>query len=81
LLHDAARIHDHDVVGHIRHHAEVMRDEDDRHAGVLLKFLQEFENLGLRRYIECGRRLVGNEHGEVTGQRHGDHDPLPHTSG
>ena len=40
----------------------------------------QVEHLGLDGGVEAGRRLVEHEQLGVTGQRHGDHDPLLHAA-
>ena len=42
---------------------------------------QQFEDLRLDGHVERRRRFVGDEHGRVTGQGHGDHHALPHAAG
>ena len=43
--------------------------------------LEHFEDLGLDRDVEGGRRLVGDDHVGVVGDRHRDHHPLAHAAG
>ena len=43
--------------------------------------MDEFEDLGLDRDIERGRRLVGDQQIRFGDQRHGDHDALAHAAG
>ena len=43
------------------HHAEVVRDQDDRRVGAVLDALEHLEHLRLDRHVERGRRLVGDE--------------------
>ena len=58
-----------------------MRDEDDRHAELLLQRLHEVQNLRLDGDVERGGGLVGDQDIGLAGQRHGDHDALAHTAG
>jgi hypothetical protein len=62
-LGDAAGIHDDDVVAHVGDDAEVVRDEDDGHAELLLERLHELEDLRLDGDIEGGGGLVGDDDG------------------
>ncbi len=54
----------------------MVRDEDERHAGVLDELDQEVEYLRLNGDVERGRRLVGDEQIWPAGERHGDHRAL-----
>ena len=58
-----------------------MRDQDDRGAELLLQFQDQIEDLRLDRHVQRGRRLVGDQHPRVAGERHRDHRPLPHAAG
>ena len=71
-----AAVHDEHVVGDFGDHAEVVRDEDDRHAAVVAELAEDFEDLGLDRDVERGGRLVGDEQLRVAREGHRDHDAL-----
>ena len=43
--------------------------------------LEDVEHLGLDRHVERGRRLVGDDHVGVVGDRHRDHHALAHAAG
>ncbi len=60
-LNDPAGVHDRDPVSHLRDHPEVMGDQQDAHAVLLLEIPQQGEYLGLNRHVERGRRLVRDE--------------------
>jgi hypothetical protein len=75
-LDDAPLVHDRDMVGHVAHDAEVVSDQQHRHAALALQAAQELQDLRLHRHVECRRRLVGDQQIRVVGQRHGDHDAL-----
>ena len=47
----------------------------------VLDALEHLEHLRLDRDVERGRRLVGDEHVGLVGDRHGDHRPLAHAAG
>ena len=81
LLHDAAGVHDGDVVGDLGHHAEVVGDEQDGGAGPGAQLGQKGQDLGLDGDVQRRGGLVGNEQGGAAGQRHGDHDPLAEAAG
>ncbi len=76
-----AVVHHHHVVRDLGDHAHVVGDEHHRHAVVALEGGDKVEDLGLRRYVERRGRLVGDQHGRVTGERHRDHHALPHPAG
>ncbi len=60
-LDDLAGVHHLDPVAEAGHHGEVVRDEQHRHAGLALEFLDQGEDLRLHRDVERGGRLVGDE--------------------
>ena len=76
----AASVHDHDLVRHVGHDAEVVRDHDDRVAVLLLHLLHELDDLSLNRHVERRGGLVGDEDVGVARQGHGDHDALAHAA-
>ena len=61
LLDDAAGLHHADPVGDAAHDAEVVGDEQHRHAEPRLEVGEEREDLRLHGDVERGRRLVGHE--------------------
>ena len=79
-LDDATRVHDDDVVAHLRNDAEVVRDQQDRHPHPLAQLHQQLEDLRLDRHVERGRRLVGDDQLRVACERHRDHHALPHAA-
>ena len=60
-LDDPAGVEDGDAVGDRREDAEVVRDEDDREAGLAPESVEQADDPGLDRDVERGRRLVGDE--------------------
>ena len=80
LFDDNAGIHDIHPVGHGTHHPEIMSDVENRHIVLLLKDLEELQNLGLNGNIQSRGRFVGNHKLGIAGKGHGDHDPLPLTA-
>ena len=58
-----------------------MRDEDHREAELLTQLVEQVDDLLLDGHVQGGRRLVGQDQGGVTGQRHGDEDTLALTAG
>ena len=77
---DLARVHDHDVVRHLRDDAEVVGDEHDRTVDPVLQIAEQVEDLRLDGHVERRGRLVCDDQFRVAGERHRDHDALPHTA-
>ncbi len=75
-LHDLAMVDHNHLVGHVRHHAEVVRDEEDGHAEVPLQLLHELQDLGLDGDVERRGRLVGDKERRAADERHGQHRAL-----
>ncbi len=76
FLDDLAALHDVDALGHLADDAEVVGDEQQRHAHLALQLLQQLEDLRLDRHVERGGRLIGDQQVRLVGERHGDHDAL-----
>ena len=81
LLDDLALLHHADDVGELAHDAEVVGDEQHRHAEPLLQLLQQREDLRLHGDVERGGRLVGDQQIGLVGERHGDHHALALAAG
>src|SRR5919198_730794 len=62
-------VHDDHVVGRLRDHAQVVRDDDDRAPEVLLQVGHQREDLRLRRHVERGRWLVGDQEVRIVDER------------
>ena len=78
---DLAGIHHQHLVGHLGDHAEIVGDEQDRHAEPALQVAQQIEDLRLDGDVERGGRLVGDQQRRLARQRHRDHDALAHAAG
>ncbi len=81
LLDDLAFLHHADLLRDLAHDAEVVGDEQQRHAEPLLDVLQQLDDLRLHGDVERGGRLVGDEQIGLVGERHGDHDALALAAG
>ena len=81
LLDDLAVLHHADPVGDLAHDAEVVGDEQKRHAEPLLQILQQRDDLRLHGDVERGGRLVGDQEIGLVGERHGDHHALALAAG
>ncbi len=76
LFDDFAAVHYAHPLGHFADDAEIMGDQQQRHAHARLQVLQEVQNLRLDGHVEGGRGFVGNQQVRLVGERHGDHHPL-----
>ena len=63
------------------HNAQVMGDEQHRQAVIVLKLLQQFQNLRLNGNIKRGGGLIGDQQLGFVGQGHRNHDALPLPAG
>ena len=75
-LHHAAGVHDHDPIGHLRHHRQVVGDVHHRHAVVVAQAGQLGQDPVLGDHVETGGGLVQHRHRRVADAGHGDRDPL-----
>ena len=75
-FHHRAAIHHQHAVGVLRDHAQVVRDQDERHAALGHQVADEVQNLLLHGHIQRRGGLVGNQQVGPAGQRHGDGDAL-----
>ena len=73
-----ALLHHDDAVAIGGGEAQVMRDQDGRHAPALGEFDDEVHHRLLRGDVEAGGRLISNEKLRIAGQRQRDHDTLAH---
>ena len=80
-LDQPSRIHHRYPVNELRHHAEVVRDQDHRHLELLLQRAEQVEDLRLDGHIQRGCRLVGQQQRRRACQRDRDHHALAHTAG
>ncbi len=80
-LHHLAGIHHGDAVGDLRDHAEIVGDEQHRHAVRLLQLGELQQHLRLDGDVERRGRLVRQQDFWTAGERHGDHHALAHAAG
>ena len=78
---DSAALHHRDIVGELAHDAEIVGDEQHRHAELACRSFNSVEDLRLHGDVERGRRLVGDEEIGAVGERHGDHHALALAAG
>ena len=81
VLDHTSGVHHGDVVGHLRHDAQVVGDEDEAHAVPLAEPAEQVQDLGLDRHVERGRRFIRDQERGFVRDRHGDHGALTHTAG
>ena len=74
-------VHDRHPIAGLGDHAEVVRDQEHREAQVAPQLLEQRQHLRLGHHVERRRRLVGDDHARVAGQRQGDHHALAHAAG
>jgi hypothetical protein len=75
-FHQTAGIHHRDAVGDLAGHADVVRDEDDRHSQFPLQLPEQQQHLDLHRGIERGRGVVGEQKLGSARQGKRDHGAL-----
>ena len=68
-------------VGDARDHAQVVRDEDQRHAELALQLREQAQDLRLDRHVERRGRLVGDQQLRIVHERHRDHHALALAAG
>jgi hypothetical protein len=80
-LDDAAGIHHRDAVAELRHHPEIVGDEQHRHAELPSQAVDEIEDLGLHGDVEGRGGLVRDEKVGLVRERDGDHHALALAAG
>ena len=82
FFYDLSGIHNHDIVSYIIKKRQLMCDEDH---GFDKSFFHQvthhFDNHFLGSYIQCGRRLIGDQHLRRKNGRNCDNGSLFHTTG
>ena len=77
---DFPRIHDGNFIRHVRHDAQIVRNENDGQFSLFLQFVNEFQNLRLNRNVERRRRLVADKDIGIGSQGDRDDDTLAHAT-
>ena len=75
-FHDFAQIHNHDPTAEVLDDSEVVSDEEVRDSVLLLKIVQQIDDLCLDGYIESADRFVANDQFRFDCQRSRDTDAL-----
>ena len=78
---DSSGIHHGNTVGKLRNHAQIVRDDDDRHSEFFFEFAQKIRESA----PESSRRARSSAHRQsklrLTGNRHRNHHALAHSAG
>ena len=77
---DLAVFHDDDVVAELPRERQVVGDQHERHATVVAQARQQRQDVALRRDVQGGRRLVGDEHPRLGVKGGRDGDALTHAA-
>jgi hypothetical protein len=81
LLNHVSRTEDDHPIGDRAHQSEIVGDEEQRKSLIALKPLQQIDDRGLHRDIECRCDLIADEDFRLADEGAGDTDPLPFASG
>ena len=76
MLHHIAALEHHHLVGKTAHHVQVMGDEQNRHAVLLLQAIEQIQNLLTQRDIQRSGGFIGQQQLGFSSQSHGDHGAL-----
>ena len=80
-LDDLTLFHDHDLIGDVRHHRQVMGYEQYADIPVFLQVRDQAQDLGLNGHVQSRGGLIGNQQARLIDQGHGDHHTLSHAPG
>ncbi|MGY4497920.1 hypothetical protein ACVWYH_001851 [Bradyrhizobium sp. GM24.11] len=73
---DVPPVEDHDAFTDLTDDAEIMRDQDQRHACLALDLPQKLKDLRLNSDIQGGGRFISDQDVGLPCKRHGDHNAL-----
>ncbi len=76
LFHFASREHHRNAIRVVGNHAEIVRNEQQRHRKLTSQSDQQIKDVRLNRHIERGGRLVSNQKTRPASDCHRDHHPL-----
>jgi hypothetical protein len=80
-LHQLAGVHQPHLLGHPRHHPQIVGDEEHSHPPLGLEPGQQVQHLGLDGHVQGSGGLVRHQQPGLARQGHGDHHPLAHATG
>ncbi len=78
---DLAQIHHRHAVRQVLHDGEVVADEQQRHAELVLQIDQQVDDLRLHRHVQRRHRLIADDQVRARRQRARDADALPLAAG
>ena len=81
LLDDPPRVHHEYPRAQARDQRDIVGDQQDRGAGVLVELAHQRDDLVLDSHVERGGRLVGDQQCRTVGDSHRDHCALAHAAG
>src|SRR5579875_328433 len=73
---DLPQIHDRDTIADMLDDAEIVRDEQQAQAQLLLEAAQQVEDLRLDGHVECRRGFVGDDDARPESKSRSDADAL-----
>ena len=76
VFHHITEIHHHHLVSDVTNDAEIMADENIGQTKLVLEILEQVENLGLNRQVECRDGLIQHQKARIEHQRPGDGNAL-----
>ena len=76
IFHHFAQVHDRHMGGDVLYHTQIMGDEDQRDAQLLLQVHEQVDDLGLDGYVQRGNGFIGHDELRMDGQGAGDADAL-----
>ncbi len=80
VFHDAAQVHDGDIIGDVFDHRQVVGDEEICQLHFILQVQEQVENLRLDRNVQGRHRLVADDQTRFKGHGAGNTDPLALTA-
>ena len=75
-LHHLSQVHDHDVIGKMPYHRQIVCNKHIGKVQLLLQILHQVKNLGLDGYVQGRYRLVAYDELRINRQCPGDSDSL-----
>src|SRR3990172_2859263 len=80
IFHDLSRVHYRHGLGRFGNHSQIVADQHDGSADLLLKPVDEINDLGLDSDVEGRSRFIGQHQSRIAGHSHSDHNPLTHAA-
>ena len=80
-FHDLAEVHDGDAAADLADGPQIVGDEEQGHAGLVLDLPEQVQNLGADGDVQGGHGFVGDDEFGAQGQGAGDADALALAAG